>query len=204
MKQRLRNKNKRIDFASSNTQKVIKWLKANSEPYAHWATVLALIAAIIGGCVAYAQLKLANEQRRWQNYNEMNVRYAELYKNIPIDIASGCSTDNFENLPSETKRWVRQYFNLYSEEYWLYLNKLIPDEMWTKRIHGGVRVNLSQYPALISGYRYWRDRGSFTHPSSFQTEVESAIVDSKHFLQKTKQGALCASPKDLKIKSKKF
>ncbi|WP_047552177.1 hypothetical protein [Methylotenera sp. G11] len=202
MKQKLRNKNKRIDSTGSRTQKVIKWLNTNSEPYAHWATVLALIAAIIGGYVAYAQLKLANEQRRWQNYNEMNVRYAELYKNIPIDIASGCFAENFENLPSETKRWVRQYFNLYSEEYWLYLNKLIPDEMWTKRIHGGVRVNLGQYPALVAGYRYWRDRGSFTHPNSFQAEVESAIVDSKHFLKKTKQDALCVSSKVLKIKFK--
>lgn len=202
MKKSLRNKNKRINFARSYTQKVIKWLKANGQPYAHWATVLALIAVSIGGYFAYAQLQFANEQRRWQNYNEMNVRYAELYKNIPTDIASGCTAENFEKLPSETKRWIRQYFNLYSEEYWLYLNKLIPDEMWTKRIHGGVRVNLSQYPVLISGYRYWKNRGSFTHPDDFQVEVEAAIVDSKHLSQKTKQAAFCVSSNTPNIKSK--
>jgi len=195
MRQSLRNKNKRTSLAKGFMPKVSKWLQNNSQIYAHWATVLALIAAIIGGYFAYAQLELANEQRRWQNYNEMNVRYAELYKNIPAEIASGCSTENFGSLSLETKRWVRQYFNLYSEEYWLYLNKLIPIEMWTKRIHGGVRVNLSKYPVLISGYRYWRDSGSFTHPHSFQAEVESAIVDSRHLSQKTKQDKLCISQK---------
>jgi hypothetical protein len=171
-------------------QKMINWLKDNSEPYAHWATVLALIAACIAGYFAYAQLTLANDQKRWQNYNEMNVRYAELYKSIPEEIASGCS-GNFEKLEPDAKRWVRQYFDLYSEEYWLFLNELIPNEMWTRRIHGGVRVNLNRYPALVDGYRYWKAEGSFTHPDKFQTEVELAISDASKLSQKTKIASSC-------------
>jgi hypothetical protein len=181
-------------------QKVFQWLKDNSEPYAHWATVLAFIAAGFAGYFAYEQLELANEQRKWQNYNEMNVRYAELYKSITPEIASGCQQDDFEKLPPETKRWVRQYFDLYSEEYWLYLNKLIPEEMWTRRIHGGVRVNLNKYPALVEGYRYWKGEGSFTHPDGFQSEVERAISDAKLLPQKAKLANACDSEKPLTSK----
>lgn len=178
-------------------QQAYQWLKVNSESCAHWATVLAFIAAGIGGYLAYKQLELANEQRKWQNYNEMNVRYAELYKSITPEIASGCQQGDFEKLPPETKRWVRQYFDLYSEEYWLYLNKLIPEEMWTRRIHGGVRVNLNKYPALVEGYLYWKREGSFTHPNDFKTEVEHAISDAKLLPQNTKLINACGSKKPL-------
>ena len=173
-------------------QKFISWLNANSEPYAHWATVLALIAACIGGYFAYAQLSLANEHKRWQNYNDMNVRYAELYKNIPEEIASGCS-GNFEKLEQEEKRWVRQYFDLYSEEYWLFLNELMPKEMWSHRIYGGVRVNLNKYPALVDGYRYWKAEGAFRHPDEFPAEVELAISDASKLPQSTKVPSSCGS-----------
>lgn len=162
------------------------WLWNNSERISHWATALAFIAALIAGYLAYGQLKIANaqleqanDQRSWQNYDEMNMRYAEIYKGIPAKIASGCTPISFDKLDAGTKRWVRQYFDLYSEEYWLYVNHLIPSEMWERRIHGGVRVNLSKYPALIDGYNYWKESGSFSHPDDFRSVVEKAIYDSK-------------------------
>lgn len=133
-------------------------LKRYSEMVSHWATTLTFFAAVIGGFFAYkqlgvtnAQLLQANEQRKWQNYNDMNVRYAELYKCMPKEVASGNVQKGFSNLDPEIKGWVRQYFDLYSEEYWLYEEGLIPKEMWTHRIYKGVRVNLSKYPALIDG-----------------------------------------------------
>lgn len=174
-------------------RRLFQWSWSHSEPLSHWATVFALVAASVGGYLAYSQLELANDQRRWQNYNEMNVRYAELYKSIPSEIASGCIPESFEGLSPETKRWARQYFDLYSEEYWLYLNKLIPEEMWTRRIHGGVRVNLNRYPALVSGYYYWKGEGSFTHPDNFQHEVEIAIGDAKKLPQKAKLANHCGT-----------
>ena len=176
------------------------WLWANTEKLSHLATTLAFIVAAIGSFLAYGQLKAtsaqleqANDQRRWQNYNEMNVRYAELYKSIPEEIASGCVPDSFEKLKPETKRWVRQYFDLYSEEYWLVLNNLIPEQMWSRRIYGGVRVNLAKYPALVEGYRYWKAAGSFTHPEKFKDEVELAISESKGQPYSTKANGVCAA-----------
>jgi len=163
--------------------KIIKFFWINSEKISHWATVLGIVVAAIGGYLAYSQLAQANEHRSWQNYNDMNIRYADLYKEIPEDIATGCISKDFAATSHESQRWVRQYFNLYSEEYWLYLNDLIPKEMWTKRINGGVRVNLSKYPELIAGYRYWKGKGAFTHPTSFKSEVEAAIKDASKISQ---------------------
>lgn len=141
-------------------------------------SLLAFIVAAGGLYLTYEQLEQANAHKRWQNYNELNIRYAELYRNIPRDIASNEKRE-FEQRPPTSKRWVRQYFDLYSEEFWLYKNNMVPAEMWTRRIHGGVRVNLSTYPALIDGYEYWYKKGSFRHPDDFFDEVANAITDAK-------------------------
>ena len=177
------------------------WLWNNSEKLSHLATALAFIVAAVGSFLAYGQLKAtsaqleqANDQRRWQNYNEMNVRYAELYKSIPEEIASGCVPKRFEMLKPETKRWVRQYFDLYSEEYWLVQNNLIPEQMWSRRIYGGVRVNLAKYPTLIDGYHYWKAVGAFTHPDTFQKEAELAIAESKSPPYSSSSNGLCVPP----------
>ena len=162
---------------------MLNYFKAHGKVIARWVT----IATAIGGIwVAYSQLHAANEQihaaneqNRWQYYNDLNARYAVFYESIPNEVSSGRETD-FDKLQPQAKRWVRQYFDLYSEEYWLYKNRLIPEEMWTKRILSGVRVNLLEYPLLVSGYRYWKERGAFKHPDGFFEEVERAIADTSN------------------------
>lgn len=138
---------------------------------------LMVVVAIVGVYMVYSQLAAANEQNRWQYYNDLNVRYAAFYESIPNEVAIGKEAD-FDKLEPLAKRWVRQYFDLYSEEYWLYKKRLIPEEMWTKRIRSGVRVNLREYPLLVSGYRYWKERGAFMHPDGFLEEAERAIADA--------------------------
>ncbi len=129
-----------------------RWLSKHSGSIAEWSTTFTFIVAVAAIMMAYFQLKQSNDQTKWQNYNEMNVRYAALYESIPKDIAVGQLA--FKELPMESRAWIRRYFDLYSEEYWLYKNGLIPDEMWTHQIHTGVRVNLHTYPALVDGYKY--------------------------------------------------
>lgn len=135
--------------------------------------------AIAGVYMVYNQLTAVYEQSRWQYYNDLNARYAAFYQSIPNEVAVGKETD-FDKLEPQAKRWVRQYFDLYSEEYWLYKSRLIPEEMWTKRIRSGVRVNLLEYPLLVSGYRYWKERGAFKHPDGFLEEAERAIADASN------------------------
>jgi hypothetical protein len=140
-----------------------------SKLLAHWATIGTLIIVIFSYCLAEQQLVLLKDQRQWQNFNEMNVRYAELLSKMPGGIGSDDSKDQ------KIKIWVRQYFDLYSEEYWLYKKKLIPEEMWICRIRPGVVTNLKAYPILVDGYFSWKDQGAFNHPYDFHKVVEEDI-----------------------------
>jgi hypothetical protein len=158
----------------------MQWLQGNSQVFAHWFTVIGAIATAIGViaaiCVASSQFDQIREQRRWQNFNDMNVRYANLFIQMPQKIIEG--EIPFEKLEPQDKLWIRQYFDLTSEEYWLHEKKLIPEDMW-ERINSGVVVNLRKYPALIDGYYYWQGEGLFAHPEKFRSELEKAIATEK-------------------------
>lgn len=152
-----------------------------SEKLNTYIAVVTGIAAVVGLGFVYAQMEQANELRRWTNYNEMNLRYHQLYSAIP-DTLTGGKTIEFEEFSLKEKRWVRQYFNLYAEEYYLFLENLIPKQMWTERIANGVAVNLAQYPLLIEGYEYWKRQGALSHPKDFREMVDAKIksVIKKH------------------------
>ncbi len=134
-----------------------------------------LLVLLLGLCLAYQQLQQLDEQQRWQNYSELNYRYAKLYREFPIALISGTTTP--QDISPENLRAIRQYFDLYSEEYWLYQNNLIPEEMWHQRIRNGALLNLSEYPRMVQGYRYWKEKGAFQHPPNFNHEIEQIIVE---------------------------
>jgi hypothetical protein len=135
---------------------------------------LLLLATVVGLYLVREQLIQANVQQRWNNYNQMNLQYASLYAAMPEELeASACKT--FDGLKAESKRWIRSYFNLYTEEHWLYQNGLIPAQMWTDRIDGGVTVNMESYPVIVDGYEHWKKLGSFTYPAEFIPLVDGKI-----------------------------
>ncbi|SFO38634.1 hypothetical protein [Nitrosospira briensis] len=68
-------------------------------------SLLAFIVAVGGLYLTYEQLEQANGHKRWQNYNELNIRYAELYRNIPKDIASNEKRE-FEQRPESAETAV--------------------------------------------------------------------------------------------------
>ena len=145
-----------------------KFLSEYGALIAHLLTIVSLI-------LVWLQLYQSNEHKKWENYNAMNLRYYEWYANMPPNMDVDTCIP-FSKQPQQVKRWVRAYFNLYSEEYWLYLENLIPEEMWTKRIDNGVDVNLKTYPLLVRGYNYWKSRGAFIHPEGFRDHVERKLV----------------------------
>ncbi|PXX14743.1 hypothetical protein C8R27_11326 [Nitrosomonas ureae] len=145
-----------------------EWFKNNGGHLAHLATFLTFIV------LAYSVFCLAQGQLQWQNFNEMNVRYTNLLREMPI---ADCDSPDFNE--GKTKIWVRQYFDLYSEELWLHKKKLIPEKMWKDRVRPGVVVNLKAYPILIDYYRYWKDQGAFSHPFDFGDVVEEDIKKSE-------------------------
>jgi len=139
-----------------------------------YESVIAHVLTILGIAIVVYQLMQSNEHKRWENYNSLNLRYYSLYSEIPTVLKSdSCKPFKFQD--KKVKVWVRSYFNLYSEEYWLYLNNLIPEEMWTIRINNGVDVNLLRYPLLVRGYEYWKEQGAFVHPNDFKKLVEDKI-----------------------------
>lgn len=139
-----------------------------------YEALIAHLFTIAGLVFVWLQLHQSNEHKKWENYNAMNLRYYEWYANMPPNMDVDTCTP-FSEQPQQVKRWARTYFNLYSEEYWLYLEDLIPEEMWTKRIDNGVNVNLKTYPLLVRGYSYWKSKDSFVHPEGFREHVEHKL-----------------------------
>ncbi|MBI1424430.1 MAG: hypothetical protein GC149_13380 [Gammaproteobacteria bacterium] len=135
-----------------------------------YEALIAHLFTITGLVFVWLQLHQSNEHKKWENYNAMNLRYYEWYANMP-DKMDVDTCVPFSKQPQEVKRWARTYFNLYSEEYWLYQEDLIPKEMWTKRIDNGVNVNLETYPLLVRGYAYWKSKNAFVHPDGFRSHI---------------------------------
>lgn len=153
----------------------MNWFKDN---IAHLLSAIGLLLTFWGLTLVYAQLKQANEHQKWNNYNQLNIHYSTLYRELPVELeAESCK--RFADLSPASKKWVRSYFNLYSEEHYLFLEELIPGDMWTKRIDNGVEVNMLSYPAIVEGYEHWKKRGSFIHPKEFIAFVDKKIAGLK-------------------------
>ncbi|MEQ1599156.1 MAG: hypothetical protein ABL880_07300 [Methylotenera sp.] len=141
-------------------------------------SVIAQLLTFFGLLLVVYQLYEGNENGRWENYNAMNLRYYSWYSNMPENVETDTCVP-FSEQSNEVKKWARSYFNLYSEEYWLYKEGLIPEEMWTKRIENGVYVNLKTYPLLVRGYYYWKAKHAFNHPEDFRVLVDAKLEKLK-------------------------
>lgn len=89
---------------------------------------------------------------------------------------------------------ILSYFDLYSEEHWLYPQQLIPEGMWSERTDGGVDVNLLTYPVLVEGYDYWKRRGAFMHPPEFIVWVDAKVQRLRQRIEASKKEGCMARP----------
>ncbi|MHB8811032.1 MAG: hypothetical protein ACYC9M_13635 [Desulfobulbaceae bacterium] len=119
--------------------------------------------------LAVDQLKTVNRHNQWNNYNLLNLRYGDLLSEVPVEMATGTE---YQTLGEDSKLWIRRYFDLTSEEYWLYLNNLIPNDMWEKRIVEGIKINMEEYPSLKPGLLYWGKKKGYSHPDDFLQIIE--------------------------------
>ena len=140
--------------------------------------VATLVIAILGILALLYQLHQSNKHKKWDNYNALNAAYHSLYQ----DVYDGSYSDllkkysHISNLDAKQLAWVRAYFDLYAEEFWLDQQCLIPKNMFQLHIDGGVNLNLKQHPVMIDGYKYWRDKGAFQHPKGFTSFVDEKII----------------------------
>ena len=120
-------------------------------------TIVNIIIGTVGICFVVEKLEQVNENNQWNNYNLLNERYAKLY----VQFNDRTKTNGDCNILSKL------YFNLSSEEYFLYKNGLISHNMWKYRVLKGIEINLKEYEFLSNGYECWKDKGSFKHPDGF-------------------------------------
>ena len=73
----------------------------------------------------------ANKQNRLQMYAEYTRRYQEIFLKMPDGIIDGTA-----KIDVITKKYMRLYFDLCSEEYHLWKDKAITDKVWKLWIEG--------------------------------------------------------------------
>ena len=87
-----------------------------------------LLTAILTICVT---LHKNSRQRKLQMFAEYTRRYQEIFLNMPDDIYDGTAKVN-----TATTRFLRLYFDLCSEEYHLWKDKDIPENVWSLWLEG--------------------------------------------------------------------
>lgn len=87
--------------------------------------LIVAVAAII-----YNQI-IANRQNKLQMYAEYTRRYQDIFLKMPDDIIDGTAKEDVI-----TKKYMRLYFDLCSEEYHLWKDKAIDDDVWKLWVEG--------------------------------------------------------------------
>ena len=101
-----------------------------------WIQTILLIVTIIGLIITIhnnkRQVKSLNEQLRLNFFADYTKRYQEIILNFPENI----NQDNFdyddlpEEIRSKTLRYMRAYFDLCSEEYYLHKSGNLENGIW--------------------------------------------------------------------------
>ncbi len=131
------------------------------------------ISVVIAIFTLVYQLYIHNKQLKMQTFFHYTERYQNILINLPIDIES----NNFQlnSLKKEEKeeilKWLRAYFDLCSEEYYLYNRKLIDDSAWTLW-HAGIKISL-QKSAFRDGWNEIQKNDYYN--LDFATYIESII-----------------------------
>ena len=144
-----------------------------------YAEYLGIIAGVITLLVTARKVHLAaknidttNNHLKVNNYRALNLRYANLLAEVAEVQEEMGKQKNFMDLSAKSKLWVRRYFDLTSEEFWLYHQNLIHEEMWERGIICGIRMNMKEYPALKAGLLFWGKQDGYSHLSGFVEIIE--------------------------------
>ena len=100
--------------------------------------VIAIVATLAGVWVVYRQLQLLNQQARMQNFAEYTRRYQQIVLNFPEDINGKDFSllDREDEEYAKVMRYMRAYYDLCFEEWYLHREGLIESKFWTVWIEG--------------------------------------------------------------------
>jgi hypothetical protein len=167
-------------FKKYTMRKFFNWCELNSRIIVAFATVVeVMVGATAAGFIIY-QFQQSNKLKQFDNYNYFNKVYSDWYDEISDDIKKNTS---WEKLNNKDQAWVRRYFDLYSQEYYFYRNKMIPPAMWEELIHGkndcngAAIVNFRRFPILVTGYIEWKKMGAFKYPTDFINVLDKKLTE---------------------------
>ena len=89
----------------------------------------------------FKQNELMLKQSRFALFAEYTRRYQDIILRMPETICSGV----FERADMEAVKYMKLYFDLCSEEYWLHQEELIPEKTWKIWLEG-MQASLNQKP----------------------------------------------------------
>lgn len=84
------------------------------------------------------------KQRKLQMFAEYTRRYQDIFMNMPDDIYNGTA-----KIDTRTKRYMRLYFDLCSEEFHLWQNKEVPDEVWNLWVEVCKLLAITKYTKIL-------------------------------------------------------
>lgn len=120
-------------------------------------TSLAALGALIAVYMSIRAAKSLSEQLKLNFFADYTKRYQEIILNLPENINE--DDFDFEKLEPEVKdrtlRYMRAYFDLSSEEYYLWKQKHIDDNVW-KEWSSGIEYALTK-TAFREGWRDYID-----------------------------------------------
>jgi len=119
--------------------------------YLYISLVIAILSLLITTIISIYQIhKTSREAMRLNRisiFAEYTKRYQDIILNMPPDLIS---IDEKEE--TETTKYLRLYFDLCSEEYHLYTENLVPEEIWGNWCDG--MKGRMKRPIFLSG---WQD-----------------------------------------------
>jgi hypothetical protein len=115
--------------------------------------IISLTAVVVAILALGWQIRTSNKQSKMQTFLTYTERYQEIVLNLPIGMESeDFSIENFDEKTQEKiLKWLRAYFDLCSEEYYLKNNRLIDKEAW-RLWESGMKDSLKK-PAFIQSWR---------------------------------------------------
>lgn len=146
-----------------------------------WApTIVELGVLLVGVGALWFQIGALRKQLTIQNFSDYTKRYQEIILHFPEDVNERTfklkARDNSEYI--RTMRYMRAYFDLCYEEYYLRTRKLIDKELWSVW-EGGMKVAFGK-PAFQQAWAIIREDSEYgdTFESFVNNAMESAFSDA--------------------------
>lgn len=132
---------------------------------------IAVAAVVVALLALWYQVLQSNRQARLQNFLTYSQRYQEILVHLPTKMEA--RDFDLEELDEEKKeevlRWLRAYFDLCSEQFYLKGKRLVEPDFW--RLWEGGIVDSLRKPGYVQGWKI------IQRDQYFSAEFSSLIED---------------------------